>query len=200
MKVVKLLLTAFAIFIIYSSMKQNSHEADSKILAFGDSLTYGYGVKQEFSYPAVLEKKINVKVINAGVCGETSHEGLARLEELLKLKPKLVILCHGANDVLQNYSKKQLKINLLKMVEMIKKTNAKILLVGVPNYKLSNVKILTLYKEVADETSIMYENSILSYIQRHKDLKSDDIHPNKAGYKMMAEKFMEIIEINKVQY
>ena len=72
------------------------------ILAFGDSLTFGYGAAKEQSYPAQLSALINRPVINAGISGELSGQGLTRLEALLALhKPQLLLLCHGANDMLK---------------------------------------------------------------------------------------------------
>ena len=95
---------------------------DAIILAFGNSLTYGTGAKPNFSYPAQLEKLINRKVINAGIPGEISSKGLRRLPALLSThKPDLVILCHGANDILRKLDLNNTKSNLQNMISLIKK-------------------------------------------------------------------------------
>ncbi|MDO9267202.1 MAG: GDSL-type esterase/lipase family protein, partial [Sulfurimonas sp.] len=107
---------------------------DATILAFGDSITYGYGVMQKDSYPSQLQKKTGLRVINAGISGEESLEGLQRLSTLLVNKPDLVILCHGGNDILRKRSDEKLKTNLIEMINLIKKSGAKVLLVGVPNF------------------------------------------------------------------
>src|SRR5512133_3208335 len=87
--------------------------ADAAILAFGDSLTFGTGAGEAESYPALLEKAIKRRVINAGVPGEISTRGVQRLTELLELeKPALMILCHGGNDLLQKLDQKTLADNL----------------------------------------------------------------------------------------
>ena len=165
----------------------------STVLAFGDSLTYGYGVNQKYSYPSVLARKISLHVENAGVSGEESTQGLKRLPIFLKQKPSLVILCHGGNDILRKRSKITLKNNLIKMIKMIEKSGAKVLLVGVPDFGFTGIRTLGLYAEVAQETGVMYEDNILEIIETDNSLKSDNIHPNREGYEMMADKFIEIL-------
>lgn len=74
----------------------------TKVLAFGDSITHGYGVGKNDNYPSQLSKLLNASVINSGVSGEISKEGLRRLPGVLeKYKPNILILCHGGNDILR---------------------------------------------------------------------------------------------------
>lgn len=167
----------------------------SMILAFGDSLTHGFGVSDEFSYPKQMQKKTGLKIINAGVNGELSSEGLIRLPSLLINKPDLVILCHGGNDILQKLSSSVLKNNLLQMVQLIQKSGAEVLLVGVPDFSLFSFDTHEIYEEVADETGVLLEDDILRHIELNRSLKSDYIHPNEKGYEMMADTFIEILEI-----
>jgi len=166
----------------------------SVILAFGDSLTYGFGVSKEFSYPAQLEKKSALVVINAGISGEISSDGLKRLPSLLKYNPDLVILCHGANDILRRMPLDKTKINLLKMIELIRASGARVLLVGVPSFSVFGIKTHPLYKEVADESGVIYEDEIVTFIEADISLKSDRIHPNKLGYEMMADRFLTFLK------
>ncbi|HIC43918.1 MAG TPA: arylesterase [Sulfurimonas sp.] len=164
-----------------------------KILAFGDSLTYGKGAPSQ-SYPLQLQKLLSLEVINAGKSGESSSQGLNRLPSLLKNhKPDLVILCHGGNDLMQQTSKEVLKSNLVKMIKLSKESGARVLLVGVPNFKLIRFSTESLYKEVAEQENIMYEGDVLSYIENDRSLKSDRIHPNAKGYMLMAKAFSELI-------
>ncbi|MFK5937807.1 MAG: GDSL-type esterase/lipase family protein [Sulfurimonas sp.] len=202
--------TAIAIFLaliivgafFFKENKQNNittiSKKDAVILAFGDSLTYGYGVDQAFSYPSKLKEKLGVKVINAGVSGEESSEGLKRLAKFLKEKPDIVILCHGGNDILRKHSMQVLKKNLLTMVDMIEKSGAIVILVGVPDFSYKIFSPHSLYAEVAKEKHIIYEDKILPYIELRRNLKSDYIHPNEKGYEMMAETFSKIIYDNDI--
>ena len=165
------------------------------ILAFGDSLTNGFGAGYEFSYPKYMERKIGLTVINAGIDGEFSFEGLSRLPELLEHKPDLVILCHGGNDMLNKLSSQELKQNLLAMVTLIQNSGAKVLLVGVPNFFLFSFETHDIYYEVADESDILLEDEVLTKIELNSSLKSDYVHPNEKGYEMMADTFIEVLKL-----
>lgn len=170
---------------------------DAIILAFGDSITYGYGVPSAFSYPSQLQKKTGLHVINAGVSGEESSQGLLRLPQLLKQKPDLVILCHGGNDILRKRSHVKLKNNLLAMIQLIKDSGADILLVGVPNFSLFGLETAKLYYEVADETGVSFEEDILSVVESDRRFKSDNIHPNERGYEMIADALKKHLYIDE---
>ncbi len=188
-----------AILVLIKNTKNDENyvvlKGDSVILAFGDSLTNGFGVAREFSYPMQLQKKKGFKVINAGIDGEFSSQGLVRLPLLLQQKPDLVILCHGGNDILNKVSSIKLKNNLLLMVKLIRKSGAKVLLVGVPDFNVFSFDTHRVYEEVADETGILFEYEVLREIELNRSLKSDYVHPNKKGYEMMADAFIKILEI-----
>ncbi len=92
---------------------------DAIILAFGDSLTYGTGAKDDESYPVVLQELTHLKVINAGIPGEESESGLYRLSELLEqYKPQLLILCHGGNDLLRKKNIIKMESNIRAMIKL----------------------------------------------------------------------------------
>jgi acyl-CoA thioesterase-1 len=181
----------------YSKSTNTILKENSLILAFGDSLTRGFGADIEFSYPEQLHKKTGLRVINAGVNGELSSEGLERLPMLLKHKPDVVVLCHGGNDILNKLPSSQLKMNLLAMIKMIQESGAKVLLVGVPNFGIFGFDVHEVYEEVADETKVLYEDKILTIIEQDNSLKSDYVHPNAKGYGMMTDTFIEILQIQK---
>ncbi len=171
---------------------------DAVVLAFGDSLTYGYGAVTQ-AYPTQLQALIGRSVINAGVSGEVSANGLRRLPELLEMyRPSLVILCHGGNDILRRSSQEKLRSNLVAMVKLARESGAQVLLVGVPGFGMLGASTVPLYEKVATEEKVLYEGSVLEKIENDAALKSDQIHPNAAGYALMAEAFADVLKENGV--
>jgi lysophospholipase L1-like esterase len=168
--------------------------ADATILAFGDSLTYGTGAGDTESYPAVLARMTGRRVINAGVPGEVSAVGVQRLPELLEREhPALLILCHGGNDLLARSQHLQIAGNLRAMIRMARERGIPVLLVAVPTLGFA-LKPPSLYEELAGEFTIPIERKALSQILGKSALKSDQIHPNAAGYRLLAEAVVELLK------
>ncbi|MDX1608489.1 MAG: arylesterase [Halofilum sp. (in: g-proteobacteria)] len=162
--------------------------ADAVILAFGDSLTRGTGADADASYPAVLERLTGRQVINAGEPGELSAQGRRRLPRVLdRVRPDLLILCHGGNDILRGRSETAAAANLRAMVEAAQARGIPVLLVGVPERSLVFRDTADLYFEVAEATGVPLEAEVLAEIIADPALKSDPIHPNAAGYRRLAE-------------
>lgn len=160
---------------------------DATILAFGDSLTAGYGAGSAESYPAQLANMTGRRVVNAGVSGEVSADGLKRLPELLEReKPALLILCHGGNDLLAHSDHQLITGNLRAMLRLAAERGVPVLLVSVPSLGFS-LKPPPLYEELAREFHVPVEQKALPNILGKGSLKSDYIHPNAAGYRMLAE-------------
>jgi lysophospholipase L1-like esterase len=158
----------------------------SVILAFGDSLTYGTGAARAESYPAILATLTGHKVINAGIPGEVTAEGRARLAGVLdETRPALLLLCHGGNDFLRRLDRAQVKENLRAMVQSARERGIAVVLIAVPTLGFG-LQVPPLYAEVASEAGIPLEGDILPEILGDSSLKSDPIHPNAAGYKELA--------------
>ncbi len=166
---------------------------DAVILAFGNSLTRGTGAEEEESYPAVLETLIGRRVVNAGVPGETTGEGLRRLPGVLEeVDPDLVILCEGGNDFLRGIPPKRVQENLDAMIRAVRRTGADIVLVAVPRPGVF-VRPPGLYKDLAEAHSVPVEAEILTRVLTAPALKSDPIHPNAAGYREIARALADLL-------
>jgi acyl-CoA thioesterase I len=142
------------------------------IVAFGDSLTYGTGAAESESYPAVLAQLIERKVIRAGVPGEVTEQGLARLQEVIEEhRPALMIVCLGGNDMLRHAADAQISANLREIIKTIRGQGIGVMEFGIP-----------------------YEGTIVTDVLYQRDLKSDPIHPNAKGYRKMAEAIASLLK------
>ncbi|HOP40483.1 MAG TPA: arylesterase [Geobacteraceae bacterium] len=160
---------------------------DAVILAFGDSLTYGIGALPDQSYPAVLKKLISRTVINAGIPGETTAEGRARLPRTLEqYHPALVLLCLGANDMIRGLDEGAAVENLKEMIRLAQSQSAQVVLIGVPRPTLL-ASTPEFYRDIAHELSVPYLRDAMSDVLKKNSLKSDLIHPNAKGYRKLAE-------------
>jgi len=146
-----------------------------------------YGAGAGESYPERLSTSIRVPVINAGINGDTSTDGLKRLPMLLeKHSARLMILCFGGNDILRKQPMSELKVNLKSMIKLAKDKGMDVVMLSVPNMNLFGLSPLELYTEVAEETDTPLIEGILAGILEQPSLKSDQIHPNAKGYQQMA--------------
>lgn len=167
-----------------------------KIVILGDSLTEGYGVSKENSYPTILEKKLKekypkVKIINAGTAGATTAIAESSLKWQLKGKPDMVLIALGANDGLRGIKVNATKKNLEKAIKLLQEKNVKVILVGMKlpfnygqEYRTSFEKM---YSSLAKENKIPYLPFLLKGVGGIKKYNiSDGIHPNEEGHKIVA--------------
>jgi acyl-CoA thioesterase-1 len=166
---------------------------DAVVLAFGDSLTYGTGANEGESYPAQLARMTGRQVAREGVPGETSAAGLARLPAALdEYRPRLLILCHGGNDFLRRLPKQQAAQNVRAMIRLARERGVDVLLIGTPEIGFT-LTPPDFYAEIAKEFRIPYEGDALTRILRNGELKSDQVHPNARGYRLLAERVAELL-------
>jgi len=171
--------------------KLASHDV---ILAFGDSLTHGTGASPDEAYPARLAQLSNRAVVNAGVPGETTAEGLQRLPALLaEHHPKLVLLCLGGNDMLRRVPSSETENNLRLMLQTLRASGAKVVLIGVPEPKIFG-GAPDFYEQLADEFALPYDGDTLNTVLKDNALKSDPIHPNAAGYEAIARQLADLLK------
>ena len=169
-----------------SKHKMEKLDAGATVLAFGDSLTFGSGASPAESYPAVLERSIGRKVVNAGVPGETSAQGLERLPATLdEAKPRLLLLCHGGNDFLRRLDDAQAASNIRAMIQLARERGIAVVLIATPKPGLPP-SVPAFYGEIAAELKVPYDDAVLRSVLLDNALKSDMVHPNAAGYARIA--------------
>ncbi len=169
-------------------------KSDAVILAFGDSLTLGYGVQPHESYPSILAQLSGFKVINAGVSGETTARGLKRLEVVLKQnQPQLLILFEGGNDILQKVPLENIQQNLAQMIELSQAKQISVLLIGVPERRLFG-GTADLYESLAEHYQIPLEDDIVANLMSRASMKSDFVHFNALGYQALAKAIYERLQ------
>ena len=166
---------------------------DQTIICFGDSLTYGTGAGKEMDYPAQLSTMIGKPVINAGVSGDTTARALQRLErDVLAKSPDLVLITLGGNDLKNGVARGVAFDNLKTIVDSIQETGARVIIGGL-SFPIRDRGFGRAYRELADETDAELIPNIFEGIMGNRKFMSDMIHPNDAGYQLIAERFYEAI-------
>jgi acyl-CoA thioesterase I len=161
---------------------------DAVVLAFGDSLTFGTGARENESYPAQLEQLIGRRVVRAGVPGEVTAQALARLPGMLdEHAPRLLLLCIGGNDFLRRLGNRQAEGNVRAMVKLAKSRGIDVLLIGTPEPGFT-VTPPGFYAAIAEEFGLAYEEGVIAEVLTDASLKADPIHPNARGYRIIAER------------
>ena len=169
-----------------------------KIVAFGDSLTAGFGLTEKESYPYLLQAKLksegyDYEVINAGVSGDTSIGGLERADWVLgQENVQILILELGANDLLRRMPVDKMKRNLAQIIEKAQSKNVKVLLCGMlaptsvgANYQREYVSV---FPDLADKYNVEFLPFLLENVALNKNLnQADGIHPNAEGERIMME-------------
>lgn len=169
---------------------------DAVLLSFGDSLTFGTGAAKNESYPKVLEQLSGHTVINAGVPGEISEQGLLRLPGLLaQHRPNLLILCHGGNDMLKKKDLNQASDNIHKMIQLAQQQGIPVILIAVPKPGLF-LNPAAMYRNIAESTGVLLIDDLIPEVLSDANLKSDPVHPNKAGYRKIAEHIVSVLRQN----
>ncbi|MEO5351634.1 MAG: arylesterase [Magnetococcus sp. XQGC-1] len=178
-------------------------QSSATILCLGDSLTAGYGVPAEASYPALLQDRLRKEghahqVINAGVSGDTTAGGLRRLEWLLRSKPAIAIVALGANDGLRGLNLQEMKQNLTEIIHRLQQAGVRPILAGIripPNYGRSyGEQFAAVYTELAQEKGIAFIPFLLERVATRPELNQEDgIHPNAAGYRQVLENVWPVL-------
>ena len=191
------------ILILLNLLTVNAKE--NTILFLGDSLTEGLGVSKENAFPKLVENMIrtelnkNITVINGGVAGSTTSDGLARLKWYLKKRPYLVFLALGTNDGLRGLNLEQSQENLEEIISFAQKSNAKVILAGMllpPNYGPEYTERFNeMYQEIKVKYKLKSMPFLLDGVAGQKEFnQKDGIHPNEKGHAYIAKKVFEFIK------
>lgn len=184
----------------------NTFQTPKVILFFGDSLTAGYGLSTEEAFPALLEKDLNktdkkVKVVNAGLSGETSAGGLSRIDWILRQPVDIFVLELGANDGLRGLPIEQTRQNLQSIINKVKAKNpaCKIVLAGMmvpPNMgKQYTDDFKNIYPDLARKNNATLIPFILDGVAGIEKLnQADGIHPTPEGHKIIATNLKKVFE------
>ncbi len=170
-----------------------------RILAFGDSLTAGYGLSPHEAYPAVLQKTLRndgykIEIYNAGKSGDTTASGLKRIHDTLQRypDPDLVIFALGANDLLRRVQIQETEKNLTALMELFKSRNIPVFMVGIKAYvhpsPIFKFKFNRLFPRIADEYAAGFMPDFLEGVAMNAAMNIEDgIHPNTRGVALMVD-------------
>ena len=174
-----------------------------RIVAFGDSLTAGYGVSPDDSYPAQLQERLDeagydYRVINAGVSGDTTAGGVRRLNWVLKSDPDIVILELGANDGLRGHSLDETYANLERIIHHLQSQKVTVLLTGMmipPNYGLDYTsKFAAMYEQLAEKFDVPLMPFFLKDVAARRELnQADGLHPTGEGYRIIVNNLLPVL-------
>ncbi|MDB6052880.1 MAG: Lipolytic protein family [Verrucomicrobiales bacterium] len=185
---------AVAVYFFFSREHWTNYPAKNAgpWVAFGDSLTAGFGADQGHDYPTILGQRLSVKMVNKGVPGETSADGLARIGQVKELHPRVVLVCFGGNDTLNHVPFDTTFSNIGQIIDQLQADGAFVVLVGVPSASIRD-KYEKRFKSLAKEKQTLFIPDILKGVLGTPNLMSDYVHPNDEGYKKIAERFDDLL-------
>ncbi len=163
------------------------------IVAFGDSLVEGVGATAGNDFISLLSYEIGEPIINMGVSGNTSADGLARVDKVNAQDPKIVLLLLGGNDFLRKIPIEETFKNIDDIVIKLQSEGAVVILLGIRGGILSD-KFDERFEEIADSRDTLYVPNVLDGLLTRPELMEDSIHPNDAGYKKIADKILPVLK------
>jgi acyl-CoA thioesterase I len=168
---------------------RNLESSGTAIIAFGDSLTSGVGGGPGADYPSALSALTSISIINAGVSGDTTESALQRVDaDVLSSNPRIVIIGLGGNDFLRGVPIASTEANLREITRRIQSAGAMAVILGFRFPSLRGGNYDDMYERVAEENGALLIPDLLDGILSNPSMKSDAIHPNGAGYRLMAER------------
>ena len=173
---------------------RNVGSAGETIICFGDSLTEGVGAEPGEEYPTILSRLLGMRVLNAGHRGDTTARALERIHtSVVDKNPRLVILLLGGNDFLRQVPTRETRQNLKEIVRQIQAHGAMVAIAGIKLGFFTD-EYGPIFEETAAEYGAIYIPQVMKGIINDTKLRSDQIHPNSAGYRLIAERIAQKIK------
>jgi acyl-CoA thioesterase I len=198
------LIVPLMIFLTAAVQRPSTPDSRPVILAYGDSLTAGFGTPTGSTYPDQLQRKLDdlgyhYRVIGMGISGDTTSGGLARMRAAVETKPSIVILELGANDGLRGLPVPQMKANLEEMINAFKKTGATVIMAGMTLPKNYGPAYVTSFENAFKDLAAKYQLPLIPFFLEGvagepKLTLPDFIHPNAAGYKIVVDIVMKTLQ------
>ncbi len=205
----------FCVFFSLSALGQDQARLDAskevRIVFIGDSLTAGYGVRKEESFPEVLEQLLSKKiassaksqskilVTNAGISGSLSSSAVSRVRFSLKQNPNILVLELGGNDALKGTANSVIKKNLADAIDLAQKNKIKVLLIGMQIYSNFGESYTKDFARIFEDLAKEKKTSLMPFLLEGVALKtalmqSDQKHPNALGHQKIAQNLVKYIE------
>jgi acyl-CoA thioesterase I len=175
-----------------------------RIVCFGDSLTAGFGLDPGQSYPDLLQKELDRQryhyhVVNMGISGDTTQDGLARIGVVLAEHPQIVVLEFGANDGLRGQAVSRAESNLARMIEALQKASIEVVLAGItlpPNYGPEYVtRFDAMYTDLAKRYRLPLIPFLLEGVATKQNLmQQDGLHPNASGTRLVVQNVVRALQ------
>jgi len=196
--VAALVLAALGAWLVRSCLERYDYvnfppSASGPWVALGDSLTEGFGASEGHDYPSVLGQRLGVSIVNQGKSGDTTADGLARLERVMQLNPRVVLLCLGGNDCLQRVPPERMLANLGAIIDRLHQNGSFVVLIGVRSATLRD-RNRKLFRQLAREKQVFRVPNILEGIFAKPIYMSDALHPNDEGYRRIAERLAKQLQ------
>lgn len=187
-----IVVTFVSYYFLRSNTINNYPSEGRDIIAFGDSLVFGVGSTPGNDFVSKLSDKIGEPIINLGRSGDTTRDGLSRINELDNYNPKIVILLLGGNDYLKKLPVEETRKNLATIIENIESRGSIVLLLGVRGGLISD-PFEKEFKDLENKYKTALVSDVLSGLIGNMKYMSDAVHPNDVGYEMIAERIYPVL-------
>jgi lysophospholipase L1-like esterase len=196
MKVMKYILAAAFVlalgfigwnFILKPEAASKPYRDYQTIVAYGDSLIVGVGSTEGNDFVSQLSQKLGKNIINEGKSGETSSQGLARIDSILEHKPDMVLVLFGGNDALHRVDKAITFENLKNIISTLQKNNAEVVLLGIQGGAIGD-PYKKEFETLAKDFDLVYVSNVLDDLFADKRYMADSVHPNDTGYAHISDR------------